>query len=539
MGLLGAEARGRSESGHSALLVVNGLAGPRSDNADRIGSRLARWIAKRRAAGHALYSRLDRIGFPVEDDPLAREDLSALVQHVPRLIVVGRRTAHSDYLADDDVERILGADLDVALRLGFRILRGRALSIARLGVWSYHHGDNRVNRGGPPGFWEVAQGNATTGAVVAAARRVTRRRSRARAYLVHTQMFSVNRNRAHLYWHAAPLLERALRDIGRSSTPPQCRAADTRLLAYNHRLFVAPTNAQVLRAAGRLASRGARRFVQRYLRDEQWCVACHCAPNDGTPDLTPYRFHTLVPPNDRFWADPFPAHDRGRDWVFIEEFIDRVGRGRISVLELDAKGIVGNGAPTPVLEPPHHLSYPFIFRHNDTWYLMPESRERKQVEVYRASSFPFQWTLDRAMLVGIDAIDPTHAYIDGRWWLFANVAEEHRSSWIELHAFYSDTPFGPWVPHRRNPIVSDVRSARPAGKLFSRNGVWYRPAHSSYGAAVNIQRIDRLDPDEYVESHVTRLEASWRPNLVGVHTINASETLTVIDVRRRRWRWQR
>ena len=33
-------------------------------------------------------------------------------------------------------------------------LRGE---IARHGVWSYHHGDNRFYRGGPPGFWEVME----------------------------------------------------------------------------------------------------------------------------------------------------------------------------------------------------------------------------------------------------------------------------------------------------------------------------------------------------------------------------------------------
>ena len=41
------------------------------------------------------------------------------------------------------------------MRFGFNIIRGDILNSATYGVWSYHHGDNSVNRGSPPGFWEV------------------------------------------------------------------------------------------------------------------------------------------------------------------------------------------------------------------------------------------------------------------------------------------------------------------------------------------------------------------------------------------------
>ena len=34
------------------------------------------------------------------------------------------------------------------------------------GVWSYHHGDNRVNRGGPAGFWEVFEQWDVTGSIL-------------------------------------------------------------------------------------------------------------------------------------------------------------------------------------------------------------------------------------------------------------------------------------------------------------------------------------------------------------------------------------
>ncbi|HJU72197.1 MAG TPA: hypothetical protein VJ717_00515, partial [Gemmatimonadaceae bacterium] len=141
-----------------ALVIVNAAGSSPAERANQQGT-LARLRAKRGSLAYGLYSRIDRWRFPVADDPLAREDLTPLIGDAPRLVVSPRSTTYSDYFPDEAVERILDAKLDLALRLGFRILRGRALGIARLGVWSYHHGDNRVNRGGPPGFWEVVEGH--------------------------------------------------------------------------------------------------------------------------------------------------------------------------------------------------------------------------------------------------------------------------------------------------------------------------------------------------------------------------------------------
>src|SRR5205085_8124770 len=78
--------------------------------------------------------------------------------------------------------------------------------------------------------------------------------------------------------------------------------------------------------------------------------------------------------------------------------------------------------------------------------------------------FPYT-TLFRstAMLENIEVFDPTIAQIDGQWWLFCARGELGASTWDELHVFYASTPFGPWTAHRRNPVKSDVRSARPAG----------------------------------------------------------------------------
>ena len=68
--------------------------------------------------------------------------------------------------SDEDVARVRGEEFDLLLRCGSGILRGPILASARLGILSFHHGDNRINRGGPAGFWEIYHRQERTGFVL-------------------------------------------------------------------------------------------------------------------------------------------------------------------------------------------------------------------------------------------------------------------------------------------------------------------------------------------------------------------------------------
>jgi hypothetical protein len=252
------------------------------------------------------------------------------------------------------------------------------------------------------------------------------------------------------------------------------------------------------------------------------------------PDLSPFRFTPILPPKDRFWADPFPLRVGGADYVLFEDFPYSTGRGVISALELGPQGPVGS--PQVVLERDYHLSYPFVFSWRGEQFMIPETADAKRIELYRAVRGPGEWAQEAVLIEGSPFTDCTLAEIGGRWWMFTNTADSGASYWDELHLFHAATPLGPWTPHRGNPVVSDVRSARPAGGLFQRGGHWYRPSQDcsrGYGSAMNIQRIIRLDESSYEEQTVGRVIPDWAPRLTGVHTVNALGGLTVIDARRR------
>ena len=66
----------------------------------------------------------------------------------------------------NDLEKIQDENLDVLVRGGSGILRGDILTLCKYGIISFHHGNNDINRGGPPGFWEVYNKEPSTGFII-------------------------------------------------------------------------------------------------------------------------------------------------------------------------------------------------------------------------------------------------------------------------------------------------------------------------------------------------------------------------------------
>ncbi len=130
--------------------------------------------------------------------------------------------------------------------------------------------------------------------------------------------------------------------------------------------------------------------------------------------------------------------------------------------------------------PTYHLSYPVVFHWQGTAFLMPETVAAGRLEVYRCRRFPGDWELESVPLTRARLADPTLVEVEGRWWMFANAQTDPGRLWErDLHVFHGPTPLGPWTPHRRNPVKSDLGNARPAGRLFWHTGRLYRPAQDS------------------------------------------------------------
>ena len=487
-----------------------------------------------------LYSGLDRAGARSRPDAFARADLAAAVP------VEIRRFDPRGPLPSC-------AGLDVLLLLGeLAGLRGR-LTPPRFGLWWFAGGDGA-------GAAEVISETAATATTLWAALPDGRERPLCRSWS-RTNDKSVRRNRQRRFWKAAHLPARKLRELhllgaaalagaGGSAPGPGEPARSRDHAAAQRRQsgpgaqapagparnsdgedVSAPGNLETAAFALRLARRALCGAVETTLYRPQWCLAYERDPEPAR--VRPERLRRLIPPGDRFWADPFPVEAGGRCFVFVEEWLYRRGKGRISVLELEGDTVMEAGT---ALEESHHLSHPFLFRWNGRLYMIPESGGARRVELYRCLSFPLRWERDRVLLDGLSGVDATLEEIDGAWWMFLNVGKRGISNHDELHLYYADSPLGPWREHARNPVKSDARSARPAGRLIRDDGQLLRPAQDCtprYGSAVCLQRILELTPDRFAEEPVARLGAEAVPGADRIHTLNGCGGVRFIDFQRR------
>ncbi|HOG47928.1 MAG TPA: hypothetical protein PLB78_14965, partial [Anaerolineae bacterium] len=247
----------------------------------------------------------------------------------------------------------------------------------------------------------------------------------------------------------------------------------------------------------------------------------------------------LVPPKDRFWADPHVIRTGDTYHVFLEEYLYNAGKGRISVMQIDDRGTVTG--PTPVLEEEHHLSYPSVFSWEGRYYMVPESAHRRTIDLYEGIEFPWKWQFRMHLMENVRAVDSTIFSHQGTWWLFTGIAE-HEGAFpqVELFLFFSNELFtNRWQPHPMNPIVSDVKRARPAGSVFSQGGRIIRPSQDCsrrYGYGFDLNEIVALSETEYAERPLASVRPRSHSRALATHTYARDGRLTMIDACMRRSR---
>jgi hypothetical protein len=294
-----------------------------------------------------------------------------------------------------------------------------------------------------------------------------------------------------------------------------------------------PTNLVIVKALYELFITVIKRIFQRAIWIEQWFLLFNINDNLSVPYS---EYKQIVPPNDRFWADPHIIEKDSKYFVFIEEYIYKQRKACISVIELNKSG--EHQSSCRVLEKDYHLSYPHIFQFGETYFMVPESSQNKTIELYECIEFPYRWRFVMNLMNNIIAVDTTLFYYSNIWWLFTAMPEQTEAlPKVKLFLFYSEKLLSnEWTAHPQNPIVFDMRTARPAGKISIRDGKIYRPSQdcsTSYGYSINLSEITQLTKNTYIESHVRSIKPNWDKKIKGIHTYSTDDRLTVIDAYRR------
>jgi hypothetical protein len=98
--------------------------------------------------------------------------------------------------------------------------------------------------------------------------------------------------------------------------------------------------------------------------------------------------------------------------------------------------------------------------------------------------------------------------------------------------FYSASLTGDWHFHPGNPISTDIRTNRGAGRVFQSHNRLIRPSQScapSYGYSVSFNEITELSRYRYSERTVKTVTPEHWAGLSGIHTYNWAGNVELID----------
>jgi asparagine synthase (glutamine-hydrolysing) len=473
------------------------------------------------------YAALVESRYHMYPDPLERASGDHLLTGVPQLTWPAPGSSEPASAASASV---ITSPVDVIIDFCVQPAREPAWPAAHHGVWRYHFGDRRRYPLGSGFLREIIDGTALSGIELVrlgstAPEDVTLQRA-----LFRTVPFpSRQANRYGPLWGARHFVIQSLWDLrhgrlGALAGPEQrefSAAAVERV----------PTTTQFVRWILSEASTRAVPVLRRADRPLRWRIAIRrtAAPlyQDASRSAL-QSFRWIDSPDGCQWADPVIWERDGHTWLFFEELVDPSRVGHICCGRLTPDGALIE--VRSVLQQPHHLSFPQIIAAGGEIFMLPESAQGGGVDLYRATSFPDTWVLEKRLL-DFRCVDSSVFHAAGSWWMTTSpqVVPGHTPiTWL----LRAERITGPWQFQPGGVVASDVRVARGAGSVFTAGERLIRPSQDgsvSYGYALILNEIVALSEAPYQERVVCRVDPGWVPRLEGVHSYSRVGEWEAID----------
>lgn len=445
------------------------------------------------------------------------------------------------YISENNIntKELREYNLDVIINFSNSSPTAKLTSLSKFGIWDLVHSDTKNNRKGPPGVWELILGLPMIEASLIHYSSGTDHPEILDRTIACTDWISYSRNANIIYWQAYPLINRNLKrlfeDRELKHTKKNIWKED---IPQVNTPYEYPCTRVLLRHTVKTIFKKITQLITNNIYFDQWILIINNSRNSSQYDLSHYK--RILPPKDRFWADPFLIKRNGKYYIFMEELIYKKKIGHLAVMELDEKG--NYTTPKTILKKPYHLSYPFLFEDQGHLYMIPETAEAKEIQLYKCTNFPYEWQLEKVLMKDIIAVDATVYKKDGLYWMFTNLkVAKGMSSNIELFLFYSkELVSDEWTPHPMNPIVTDIQKARPAGQLFLDKGNLMRPSQNCshhYGYGLSINEITRMDKSNFEEVTLNSIKPDWQKDVFCTHTYNSCDNIFISDVQIKRRRF--
>jgi hypothetical protein len=415
--------------------------------------------------------------------------------------------------------------LDFMLRFGFNIIRGSLLDVPTYGIWSFHHDDEQLIRGGPPGFWEVYHRHEVNGVVL---QRITEKLDAGE--LIEKIWLPVIRHsyKAHLNQilsESAFMPAKACRRIsmhGMKASAPEKKG----------KLYRNPNNLRMLRFMLRMPYQRLTFHLNQLLKQESWKIGISTIGRSQAvkfPDQLYKSIRWISHPSAyQYLADPFIIDFQEENIILAEQFDYRSGKGKLVRL-MPAEGYRAVPVDTPG---DFHWSFPFLLVKGEQLFCLPECYTSGALSLLEFDPVHNRLMNPLILISDVEALDPVLFEHQGLWWLLFS---QKNMPGVQLFAWFSENLTGPYNPHPLNPLKTDPRSARNAGAPFYHEGKLIRPAQDSsgsYGKAVVLCSIEVLTRDNFAETEIGRIEPDkqWAFHS-GLHTFNGTHETVMIDAK--------
>ena len=436
--------------------------------------------------------------------------------------------------SEEDINRIKSLDLDMIVRGNARgIFRGDILNCTKKGIISFHHGDNRWNRGGPAGFWEVFLKKSSTGFIIQFLKSKLDGGSVIFRGNIATKGSFIE-NQHNLYEISNPYMAKIINEYANNDYLPE----EEEKFDFNEPILKVPSLIKSFKYNFYISKYLFIQILKYFYRKtalakyvinkrNQWSVAFIKSnwENSNLSDGVKVKN-----PKNHYFADPFVIKKNNRTICFIEDYDMIENKGHISAIEIfkDKKyKLLG-----PVIKESFHMSYPFIFEHNNDLFMTPETVEAKSIRLYRCKNFPLEWEFEKEIVTNQKAIDPSIFKYEDQWWLFYNILTGKDASSI-LMAYYSKNPLSEnWFPHKLNPIVFDSNIGRNGGFLQSKNSlirVRQKQGFNFYGKSFTLAKIKDLTSLTFKEHQIKEILPNFFNNISGCHHMHSNGEYTVYD----------
>tara|TARA_B100001057_G_scaffold499973_1_gene612771 strand:+ start:1406 stop:3088 length:1683 start_codon:yes stop_codon:yes gene_type:complete len=434
----------------------------------------------------------------------------------------------------EDINRIKSLDLDMIVRGNARgIFRGDILNCTKKGIISFHHGDNRWNRGGPAGFWEVFLKKSSTGFIIQFLKSKLDGGSVIFRGNIATKGSFIE-NQHNLYEISNPFMAKIINEYANNDYLPE----EEEKFDFNEPILKVPSLIKSFKYNFYISKYLFIQILKFFYRKtalakyvinkrNQWGVAFIKSnwENSNLSDGVKVKN-----PKNHYFADPFVIKKNNRTICFVEDYDMIENKGHISAIEIfkDKKyKLLG-----PVIKESFHMSYPFIFEHNNDLFMTPETVDAKSIRLYRCKNFPLEWEFEKEIVTNQKAIDPSIFKYEDQWWLFYNILTGKDTSSI-LMAYYSENPISQnWSPHKLNPIVFDSNIGRNGGFLQSKNSsirVRQKQGFNFYGKSFTLAKIKDLTSSTFKEQQIKEILPNFFNNISACHHMHSNGEYTVYD----------